>query len=213
MCACATSAGSLHATAECEDSTIKLLTTQENPSLDASTAVIVASGPITTSMTEDLLRLSERVKPFDTLILDLDSPGGRLDHAEELVAALQSIRDNAKLKTYVRHGSHCLSACALVFQRGDERIAGGASVWLFHAACPAFSRLPMKNETQRFIDLMIAGGASKEFLSSLVDKGYLSLPGEFWTSGYELFHVYKANIITTLLDPWRPIRPELPQPD
>ena len=158
-------------------------------------------------MAEELLRLSNEIKAYDTLILDLDSSGGQLAYAEEFVTALRLIRAGANLKTYVRHGSKCLSACVLVFLQGDERIAGGASSWLFHAACPAHSDLVLPKETMRFIDLMAASGVSEPFLSLLVLNGYMSKPGEFWLSGYELFNVHNANIITKLLDPWRPQRP------
>ena len=56
---------------------------------------------------------------------------------------------------------------------------------------------------------MIDGGASPAFFRWLVDEGYMTSAGEYWLSGYELFNVYEAGIITKLLDPWRQIAPPI----
>jgi hypothetical protein len=163
-------------------------------------------------MVNELERLRGEIKRYDTIILDLDSAGGLLSYTEEVLAVLQSIRLSVQLNTYVRHGSECLSACVLVFLQGEERIAGGASAWLFHGVCHAFTEVPTPKQTERFIALMAAAGVSESFLSTLIDNGYLSRPGEYWLSGYELYHIHNAGIITSLLDPWRPRSPAFVRP-
>jgi hypothetical protein len=184
---------------------IELLTAKENPSLGAGTLVVIARGPIAPPLLEELNRLDDEIRAHERLILDLDSPGGELSYAESVAASLQSIRADVDLTTYVRNGSRCLSSCVLAFLQGEERIAGGASAWLFHGVCHAFADLPLPRETKRFVSLMAGAGVSQEFLSLL--ESHITAPGEFWVSGYELYNVYRAGIITELLDPWRPMNP------
>ena len=78
-------------------------------------------------------------------------------------------------------------------------------MWLFHGVCHAFAELPLPQETEYFLTLLADAGVSREFLSVL--ERQISRPGEFWASGYELYHVYQAGIVTKLLDPWRPLTP------
>ena len=44
-------------------------------------------------------------------------------------------------------------------------------------------------------------------------ESHITAPGEFWVSGYELYNVYRADIITELLDPWRPLNPISSRPE
>ncbi len=193
------------AAAECGQTEIRVITANENPSLDAGTLVILVLGPIAPPMMEELDRLRDGLDGYDRLILDLDSPGGELSYAERVATFLQSIRGEVDLTTYVRHGSRCLSSCVLAFVQGETRIAGGSSSWLFHGVCRAFADLPLPRETEYFLSLLADAGVSKVFLSLL--KRYIGGPGEFWVSGYELYHVYQTGIITNLLDPLRPLSP------
>ena len=57
------------------------------------------------------------------------------------------------------------------------------------------------------VDLLRQAGVAADFLTRLVGEGYVTTPGKLWVSGYELVQVYRANIITDLLDPWRPEPP------
>lgn len=200
-----------HATSsDCDATSIRFLTARENASLDERTLVIVARGPIAPPMVEELERRRGDIGSYGRVILDLDSPGGELGYAERLVTFLQSIRGAVELTTYVRHGSRCLSSCVLAFLQGEERVAGGASAWLFHGVCHAFAELPLPKETERFLALLAEAGVSKEFVALLESR--IGAPGEFWASGYELDRVYKANIITRLIDPWRPTSPIFERP-
>lgn len=201
----ATDAGS----AECEDRPqLELVTATQNRSLDAATAVIRLSGPLAPPMADELDRLRPMLAAYDRLIVDLDSPGGALAYAEELAGALRDLRRDATVNTLVRNGARCLSACVLLFMQGEKRVAGGSSAWLFHGVCRAFADLPLPRETERFIAALGAAGATAEFAETL--RAYLPSPGELWLSGYELYAVHHAGIITDLLDAWQPLGPSLP---
>jgi hypothetical protein len=50
-------------------------------------------------------------------------------------------------------------------------------------------------------------GVGNGFLDMLLEKGYLTSPGEYWLSGYELFNAPGANVITFLIDSWHPLPP------
>jgi len=91
--------------------------------------------------------------------------------------------------------------------QGDQRIAGGSSVWLFHGVCFAHTNVPSLSLTDRFIDILREAGVDEDFLCRLVDEGYVTSAGKLWLSGYELVNVYHANIITQLLEPWHPEPP------
>jgi hypothetical protein len=149
---------------------------------------------------------------YDRVLLDLDSPGGTLAETEKSLEIIAEIRGSAQVDTLVRNGSLCASACVAVYMQGEERIAGGASVWLFHGACYGQSNVPSISLTKRFLDILAEAGVSESFLCWLVDEQYVLRPGNLWLSGYELFHVYEANIITRLLEPWQPDTPYVPSP-
>lgn len=186
---------------------VEIVTARENVSLPPDTLVLLVTGPIVAPMRELIAEaLAVREGTYDVLIVDLNSDGGELGHAEHVASLLNAQRDRTDLKTYVRNGSRCLSACILAFMEGEERIAGSASTWLFHGVCPPFHDRPSLLQTQRFIDLLQQAGVSEPFVCELVDQGYFTQPGDFWASGYELFHVYDAKIITRLIEQWRPAR-------
>jgi hypothetical protein len=129
------------------------------------------------------------------------------------VAVLQDIRKTARLITLVRPASICASGCIPIFVQGEIRKASGASVFMFHGACRAETNLPSLSGTAIYLSLMEEAGVSKDFTCKLVQEGYVTQPGKFWLSGYELFHVHKANIITELTPPWVPEDPEMPPYD
>lgn len=184
---------------------VTVLTRKENASIAADTLVVRIRGPILPPVTRRFNEaMASSIPDPKTVIVDIDSDGGTLDEAERLAAALHALRDRYDLKTFVRHGGHCLSACVLVFLEGEERIAGSASSWLFHGVCHRYRDRPSPKETQRFIDLMMRSGINKDFVCRMIEKGYFTDPGDFWASGYELFHVYDSNIITQMIEPWQP---------
>jgi hypothetical protein len=112
----------------------------------------------------------------------------------------------------VRHDSMCASACVAIFVQGAKRHAGGSSTWMFHGVCAERANVPHLGQTDRFLDLLREAGVATAFLCMLVQEGYVTTPGKFWVSGYELVHVFHANIITDLMEPWRPEPPRAPLP-
>jgi hypothetical protein len=183
----------------------QMLTSKENSTIAEDTVVLLLRGNIDQRAATDLSDIWSSVSTtYKRLILDIDSPGGILSETERVVAVIADIRRTVRVDTLVRHGAMCASACVAIFVQGEERLAGGASAWMFHGACYAHSNIPSLSLTDRFLDLLRNAGVSDRFLCSLVEEGYLTNPGKLWLSGYELFHVYQANVITELLEPWRP---------
>lgn len=204
-------AGLLIALAASAKAGFDVLTAKENDTIAVDTIVLRFRGNIEAPMAADLRSVwSSRGAGYKRLLLDLDSPGGSLVETEKVVDVIATIRDDARIDTLVRHGAMCASACVAIFVQGEERSAGGASVWLFHGACYRHSNVPSLGMTDRYIDILRQAGVSEAFLCSLVDKGYVTTAGNFWLSGYELYHVHKANVITRLLEPWRPLPPDRP---
>ena len=190
-------------------------TAKDNPTIAADTVVLRLTGAIEAPMAEELAALWRDLAPrYGRLLIDLDSPGGSLAETEALVSVIAGIRAEARVDTLVRHGAMCASACVAIFVQGEDRAAGGASVWPFHGACRDIgSNVPSMALTGRYLDILRKAGVAESFLCRLVDEGYITTPGNFWVSGYELHHVYKANIITRLLEPWRPEPPRIPAMD
>jgi hypothetical protein len=191
---------------------LEVMTAKENPSIAADTVVLRVTGRIEPPIAAELAALApDLVRRYRRVLIDLDSPGGSLTETESLVAIIAGIREKVRVDTLVRHGALCASACIALFVQGADRAAGGASVWLLHGACDdAGEPIPSLTLTQRYLDILRAAGVSERFLCDLVWEGYITTPGELWLSGYELFHVYKANVITRLLESWRPEAPRLP---
>jgi hypothetical protein len=183
----------------------EVFTSSDNQTIAEDQVVIRFTGIIDAPFHIDLKRIwSGLADRYSRVLFDLDSPGGSLAEVEKAIGIISEIRGIARVDTLVRHGSLCASACVAVYMQGEDRIAGGASVWLFHGACHQRSNVPSISLTKRFLDILAEAGASVTFLSRLVDEQYVLRPGDFWLSGHELFHVYQANIITRLLEPWRP---------
>ena len=186
----------------------EVLTATESKAIKPGVAVVRYKGQIAYPMAENLAEIWSEIQGHHTqIVLDLDSAGGDLVHAEKVIAILRGMAAEVALTTVVEQGNRCLSACVLVFMQGTDRAAGGATAWMFHGACPPFSNIPSAAATRRYLSDLEAAGAAPQFLCTLQASGYLDAPGRFWASGYELFHVYEANVITRLLEPWEPAAP------
>lgn len=192
----------------------EVLTTRENGTIPSGTVVLRLTGKIDPPLASDLAGLWTNLRlHYDRVLLDLDSPGGSLSETEALVETIAVIRKDARVDTLVRHGAMCASACVAVFVQGEDRAAGGASVWIFHGAYYEGTNVPSLALTDRYLDILRSAGVTEVFLSCLLSEGYVGSAGKFWLSGYELFHAYNANVITRLLEPWRPEPPYLPPID
>jgi hypothetical protein len=192
----------------------EVLTAKDNETIAEGTVVLRLAGKIEPPLANELTEIWSGLRPqYTRLLLDLDSPGGSLSETEEIVAAIADIRRDARVDTLVRHGATCASACVALFVQGEQRSAGGASVWLFHGACYDHTNVPSVSLTDRYLDILREAGVSEAFLCSLAAEGYVTTPGKLWLSGYELFHVHEAGIITHLLEPWRAEPPFAPPID
>ncbi len=189
----------------------RVFTRAENDTIAANTVVLRYQGVVEPPMASDLKAIWAGLSGrYERVLFDLDSPGGSLTETRKVIAEIRTIREQARVDTLVRHGAMCASACIAIFVQGEARTAGGASVWLFHGACRAQTNVPALDLTSEFLDLLRDAGVSESFLCYLVDKEYVLAPGKLWLSGYELFHIHDANIITRLLEPWRSEPPQAP---
>lgn len=187
---------------------LAVLTGADNLTIPRELMVVRLTGEITPGTAEDLRRAwSSRAAQIGRLLVDLDSIGGDLAETEKIIAFVEDLRQSARVDTLVRHGATCASACVGIFAQGERRSAGGASVWVFHGVCPAGSSVPSFAATCRGLDLLRKAGVNEEFLQMLLLGGYLSRPGALWLSGYELYHVHDAGVITRLLEAWQPDHP------
>jgi hypothetical protein len=168
------------------------------------------TGPLTPPLAKDLrkLLLSEPQR-FNHVVLELDSSGGELSYVKELVTVLQDVRGRMELTTRVMEGAICASGCIPLFMQGEKRKASGASLWVFHGARSAFTNIPDTAATGDYLAMLSASGMDPAFRAILETDNRVYRPGSLILSGYELFHFYKAGIITELLPAWRDERPAL----
>ena len=192
---------------------LTILTHETNDTVAEDLVVMRLEGSIAAPMAEAFVDGWAKWGPgHNRLVIDLDSPGGELAETEAIVAAIARIRETAIVDTLVRHDAICASACIAIFMQGATRLAGGSSTWLFHGACHERSNRPDLALTDRYLDILREAGVAADFLCLLVGRGYVTTPGKLWVSGYELVHVFDANIITQLLEPWRPERGRVSRP-
>ena len=189
---------------------LEIFTDQDLDSIGKGAAGLRFSGQIAPGLAEALERtLLDEGKPrYDRLMLELDSEGGELDATEKAVAVLQKVSGVAKLSTRVMDGKVCASGCIALFMTGKARKASTASMWVFHGACGPHTNVPSIAATSRYLSLLESLGVKPEFTCGLVQEGYVTSPGAFILSGYELFHNYDFGIITELLLNWRPEEPD-----
>lgn len=184
---------------------VEIFTRMDNDSIDERTMVMRITGAIFPPMAREIEQAwASRPGSIARMLIDIESPGGELGETERIVEVIRAIRAQGKVDSLVRHGALCASACVAIYAQGEERAAGGSSVWLFHGACHRGSNVPSIALTGRFLDLLAEAGVSSDFIRTLTERGYVTNAGKLWLSGYELHHVFEANIITRLLDPWRP---------
>jgi hypothetical protein len=180
-------------------------TAADDSTIPPGTLHIRFEGLIDDPLADDLTKIwTKSARRFKTVIFELDSYGGKLNHVAEVVAVLHEMKKSASLTTLVRAGHVCASGCVPVFMQGKVRRASAATAWMFHGGCPDYSNVPSVQATSAYLKLMQDAGLSSDFACHLEGKGYLQQPGEYWLSGYELFYVLKANVITEIIAPWQP---------
>lgn len=87
-----------------------------------------------------LLKMYEHINANPTsrvdITLSLDSGGGQIAHARRFVRSLRKVGNNplVTIRTEVRSGAMCDSACTLMFAGGEHRIAHRGTTFGFHKA-------------------------------------------------------------------------------
>lgn len=81
-------------------------------------------------------RLSEafeaRGSETGRIILELNSPGGDLAQGREAIELVERMKKTHVVDTRVLSGDFCLSMCVPIFLKGERRIAGRYSHFMFH---------------------------------------------------------------------------------
>jgi hypothetical protein len=184
----------------------KVLTAEDGAMSAKDLVVIEYDGPIAFPMAENLRAIWDEIKKnsrFQRVALRLNSPGGTDVHGLEVIDVLREMREKVRLMTVVNEHDLCASMCVPIFLQGDVRYAGPATSWMFHGAARNLSNVPVLAPTLRYLDLFKERGIDATFTSFLLDNNYVTTPGQYWISGYEL--ATKSNIITKLLPNWQPL--------
>lgn len=169
-------------------------------------------GPLTYPLAENLRDLLlQNPHIYNHVVLELDSEGGELGYLHRVIDVLADVRKRATFVTRVMGGGICASGCVAVFMQGAKRKASGASIWLFHGACSAGTNIPDPAATEEYINLLLQSGVRPEFIQRLRQQGCFSSPGNYFLSGYELYYMPDAGIITQLLPAWQPEDPIFPR--
>ena len=82
------------------------------------------------------LRLAEAFDKYanktDRIILEINSPGGDLAQGREVIDLMERMKRSHRVDTRVLPGDFCLSMCVPIFLKGEKRIAGRSSRFMFH---------------------------------------------------------------------------------
>lgn len=189
---------------------LQIFTHDDQDGIAKDTVGLRFTGQITAGLAGALEKaLFDGARPlFARVILELDSEGGELGATEHAVTVLKKARSLTTLTTRVMDGKICASGCIALFMTGQVRKASTASMWVFHGACKSGTNVPSPVATSRYIALLESLGVKTDFTCKLAKEGYLTSPGAFILSGYELFHNHDAGVITALYPNWRPEQPQ-----
>jgi hypothetical protein len=135
-----------------------------------------------------------------SVTLTLDSEGGSVAATDRVIATLRKVQHTHPLRTVVRHGSKCWSACVPVFLAGKHRTAALTSTWMFHEVWTTDGhgspRIDRARSDRVFNDYFLSAGVSEAWLKRL----YLLIPhSDYWQTGQNLWED-KSGIITHPLD-------------
>jgi len=166
-----------------------------------SSLVIEWSGPIVPGMAEYLRSAIDRYGALSRrVVLFLDSAGGKVDEGDRVIHLLDEIKQTHRLITVVPDGKLCASMCVPIFLKGDDRLAGRASLWIFHEVTRrGANRKERTDVTLRLLDKYYApAGVSAHWIKAILP---VIERAELWQSGGDLV-VAKAGIITQPLETW-----------
>jgi len=161
------------------------------------------SGTIGHGMDERIADEFEKAKHrVKAVALELSSCGGSISSKNRTVTVLRTIKQTHDLRTVVRHGDLCASACVSIFLEGSRRIAALTSSWLFHEPTRRDSvsltgaRITEPEATEQMLrEIAAVNGVSKRWLKRLRNK----IKGaEWWQTGRDLWEA-KSGIVTEVL--------------
>ena len=141
-----------------------------------------------------------KARALGGFIISLNSRGGLVSEAYEVVDIVRRLKKTHDVRTYVARGNTCGSMCVPIFLTGNQRAAADASLWLFHDIAGRDkndkTRLIVKpwKTDKMFNDYFIPAGVSQLWVDDIKWKIKGS---DYWMTGGQLYSE-KANIITNL---------------
>lgn len=75
---------------------------------------------------------AERGPETARIVLELNSPGGDLAEGRAVIDLVERMKETHLVDTRVLSGDYCLSMCVPIFLKGERRIAGRYSHFMFH---------------------------------------------------------------------------------
>ena len=140
-------------------------------------------GSITPSTVQTLLEtIDDEVWEKESLLLQLDSPGGHFYEALKVVKHLRALQtEGVNVTTEVGYSGDCSSSCTIIFAAGKVRRASKKSTFLFHSPLARSkkgknideNKLRRIEEEVRNIWLEQISLADPEFANYLEEEGVL----------------------------------------
>ncbi len=121
-------------------------------------------------------------------VIQLDSGGGLFGEAR----AMAMLIEEKRLTTFTN--GECMSACALMFMAGKERLLGSQGVLGFHAAKLFASHEQSSAVVDQYRDALLHYGASKGFVAKVLATG----PQDMWFPNAQ--ELKREHIITDSVD-------------
>ena len=166
------------------------------------TLYIDLSGPIVAGTADNVgAALGKYGTTLNRVVLFLDSAGGRVDHGDRVIEALNEIKLRHQLITVVPHGKLCASMCIPIFLQGKDRLAARASIWLFHEAAQRDANGVLRTDTAQtwrlFRKYYAPAGVPARWLKSIAP---MIEEADLWQTGGDLISAKSGIILHPLGD-------------
>ena len=160
------------------------------------------SGLIVAGVADDLRAwVAKYGTALKSVVLFLDSAGGRVDEGDRVIAVLNEIKQGHRLATVVPHGKLCASMCIPIFLQGDDRFAARASLWIFHEVSQPQAnggqRTDMTETWRLFRKYYGSAGVSMHWLKSIAP---LIQGADLWQTGGDLIDAKTGIVMYALRD-------------
>jgi len=166
------------------------------------TLYIDLSGPIVAGTADNVrAALGKYGTTLNRVVLFLDSAGGRVDHGDRVIEALNEIKLRHQLITVVPDGKLCASMCIPIFLQGKDRLAARASIWLFHEAAQRDANGVLRTDTAEtwrlFRKYYAPAGVPARWLKSIAP---MIEEADLWQTGGDLISAKSGIILHPLGD-------------